>query len=473
MLEVKVEALLKRKSTSLEGTSILVGVSGGPDSMALLHYLQENKENWGIRLTAAHVDHMFRGEQSLHDALFVKGYCDKHSIPFEMARINVPDIIKRTGKNGQAASREARYDFFGKLMGKYGFTYLALAHHADDQIETILMRLTRGSAGKGRAGIPFMRRFHSGIIIRPFLEATKEELIDYCKRKGIEPRIDPSNEKEIYSRNRFRKTVLPFLKNENPNIHAHFQRYSEDLIIDEEYLEELAAERMVTVMKSREKGKIEIDILAFLGMPMPLQRRGIQLILNYLYEETPDSLGAIHIDQVISLLNRPHPSGSLDLPGGLTVIRSYLQCIFQFGHSEKKPFRIEVWDTGKVALPNGRVILVEASGRPVAGAGPDCTYLAVSQADLPLIIRTRENGDRMSLKGMHGSRKLKDIFIDHKVPVPERESWPVVTDSRGRILWLPGLKKSAFDSSVDSEESVWRLVYSKEPTSGGHMENEK
>lgn len=469
MLEEKVEALLKRKSISLEGTSILVGVSGGPDSMALLHYFQENRDRWQMRIAAAHVDHMFRGEQSLQDAMFVKEYCEKHMIPFHMARIDVPQIIRQTGKNSQAASREARYSFFGKLMEQQGFTYLALAHHADDQLETILMRLTRGSTGSGRAGIPFTRRFGGGSIIRPFLEATKEEIFGFCKRKGIEPRMDPSNEKDLYSRNRFRKTVLPFLKNENPNVHEQFQRFSEEIMSDEEYLGELAANRMVTVMKSREKGKIEIDILSFLGMPMPLQRRGIQLILNYLYEERPASLGAIHIDQVISLLNRPHPSGILDLPGGLTVIRSYLQCFFQFGLAEVKPFRIEIWDTGEVALPNGYFIKVEACGVPVAGTGPDCAYVAVSKADLPLIIRTREKGDRMSLKGMKGSRKLKDIFIDHKVPVTERDSWPVVTDSGGRILWLPGLKKSAFDSAVSSEERYWRLLYGKEPTSGGHI----
>ncbi|CEG29566.1 tRNA lysidine(34) synthetase TilS [Bacillus sp. B-jedd] len=469
MLEEKVEALLKRKSISLKGTSILVGVSGGPDSMALLHYLQENRERWQIRIAAAHVDHMFRGEQSLQDALYVKEYCERLVIPFYMARINVPEIIRKTEKNSQAASREARYGFFEKLMGQQGFAYLALAHHADDQLETILMRLTRGSTGKGRTGIPFTRPFKDGSIIRPFLEATRDEILEYCKRKELAPRMDPSNEKDLYSRNRFRKSVLPFLKNENPNVHEQFQRFSEEIMSDEEYLGELAANRMVTVMKSREKGKIEIDILSFLGMPMPLQRRGIQLILNYLYEERPASLGAIHIDQVISLLNRPHPSGILDLPGGLTVSRSYHLCIFQFGMAEVKPFKIEIWDTGEIALPNGNFIKIEACEGPVAGSGADCAYMAVSKANLPLIVRTRENGDRMSLKGMKGSRKLKDIFIDHKVPVSERDSWPVVTDSGGRILWLPGLKKSAFDSAVPSGERYWRLLYGKEPTSGGHI----
>ncbi|WP_409272985.1 tRNA lysidine(34) synthetase TilS [Neobacillus sp. SCS-31] len=469
MLEDKTEEILKRKSISLEGSRVLVGVSGGPDSMALLHYLWEKKKPLGMELAAAHVDHMFRGDESLDDAFFVKGFCEERGIPFAMERADVPEIIRQTGKNPQEAAREARYRFFQGQMKKHGYTFLALAHHGDDQMETILMRLTRGSTGRGRAGIPFMRPFEGGIIIRPFLGASREDIIDFCRRKGIDFRIDPSNEKDVYSRNRFRKTILPFLKKENPLVHEHFQRYSEETESDEAFLEELAASRMVTVIKSRERGKVVLDILAFLGMPMPLQRRGIQLILNYLYAGRHASLAAVHIDQVISLLNRPHPSGNLDLPGGLTVTRSYSECIFHFGRHEKLEFRIEMHGPGKVALPNGDVISIERARSVEQGAGQGCAYLPALDISFPLIIRTKENGDRMTLKGMEGTRKLKDIFIDNKVPVSDRKTWPVITDSTGRIVWLPGLKKSALDSAGNPEEGYLKLLYIKEPTSGGHM----
>ncbi|WP_059174211.1 tRNA lysidine(34) synthetase TilS [Bacillus sp. FJAT-27445] len=473
MLEEKTEALLKRKSVSLKGASILVGVSGGPDSMALLHYLWEREKAWGLKLAVAHVDHMFRGNESLEDALFVKHFCEELGIQFDMARIDVPKIIALEGKNGQEASREARYEFFRKQMEQHGYKYLALAHHGDDQLETILMRLTRGSSGRGRAGIPFMRPFVKGAIIRPFLTASREDIDDYCKRNGLETRIDPSNQKDIYSRNRFRMAVLPFLKKENPLVHEHFQRFSEELESDEAYLEELAASRMVTVIKSREKGKVVLDILTFLGMPMPLQRRGIQLILNYLYEERLADLAAIHIDQVISLINRPHPSGNLDFPVGLIVTRSYSECIFQFGRPKVKPFRIEMHIPGKVALPSGAVISLEVCTQPEKDTRTECTYLPATEVHFPLIIRTKRNGDRMTLKGMRGTRKLKDIFIDNKVPVSERENWPVITDSTGRIVWLPGLKKSALDCAGKPGEDYLKLYINKEPTSRGHMENEK
>ncbi|WP_043931775.1 tRNA lysidine(34) synthetase TilS [Bacillus sp. EB01] len=470
MLEEKIEALLKRKAISLKGKRILIGVSGGPDSMAVLHYLWEQTEVMDITLSVAHVDHMFRGEESFEDGMYVKRYCDERSIAFNMARIDVPAIISATRKNGQEAARDARYSFFREMIKEGGYSYLVLGHHGDDQIETILMRLTRGSIGKGRAGIPFSRPFHGAEIIRPLLGATRNDIMDYCHKKGIEPRFDPSNEKEIYSRNRFRKIVLPFLKKENPNVHEQFQRFSEELERDEVYLEELAAQRMDTVMTRREKDRIVIDILAFLGMPMPLQRRGIQLILNYLYEEIPAYFAAIHIDQVLSLINHPHPSGKLNMPAGLKVTRSYQQCIFHFSDSDNAPFRFELDGIGKLDLPNGFTLSVEVCSTLEYGLGNDSTFLPVSLIKLPLIIRNREKGDRMALKGLEGTKKIKDIFIDCKVPVSERGNWPVITDSSGRIVWLPGLRKTPYDSAGEPGERYLKLRYKKEPTtSGGHM----
>ncbi|MDQ0999933.1 tRNA(Ile)-lysidine synthase [Neobacillus niacini] len=338
MVEAKVTALLDRLSFEIENKKVVVGVSGGPDSLALLHYLWGQRERKNLSIVAAHVDHMFRGQESFEDALFVKDYCEQKGIPFEMARINVPEIIKNTKKNSQVASRQARYEFFEKVMNKYGYNYLALGHHGDDQVETILMRLTRGSSSAARAGIPFTRPFGNGYIFRPFLSLTKVELVEYCLKQNLVPRIDPSNKKSTYSRNRFRKEVLPFLKAENQHVHEHFQRFSEELQSDEALLQELTVQRMNKVMKKREKNKIAIDIIPFLEMPISLQRRGIQLILNYLYKVIPVSLSALHIDHVLSLIRHQHPSGTLDFPNGLKVIRSYSLLSFQFEGSESHTY---------------------------------------------------------------------------------------------------------------------------------------
>lgn len=447
MIEKKVKAFLERHGFQLNNMSMAVGVSGGPDSLALLHFLSEHRERNSLKIVAVHVDHMFRGDESYQDALFVKDFCEKRDIPFEMKRIDVPAYMRETGLSSQQAARACRYSFFEQVMEKHQLQYLALGHHGDDQVETVLMRLTRGSSGKARAGMPFSRKFGPFTIFRPFLCLTKEELVEYCSLNLLEPRIDPSNEKAYYSRNRFRKIVLPFLKEENAAVHEHFQRFSEELQMDEDYLIELTSEELNKVMKKEDK-RISVCISSFEEMPMPLQRRGIKLILNYLYNDRPASLSAIHIEKIFSIIRNPHPSGSLDFPSGLRIVRSYGNCHFELDPPERQSYRFELSGPDQLRLPNGGIIDAQLlNGAHDMDVSNDVFIVDLEQTGTPLIIRTRRNGDRISLKGMAGSKKVKDIFIDMKIPLSERDEWPIVTDREGGILWLPGLKKSNHEST--------------------------
>jgi len=467
MLETKVKAFLHHQAFSLTSKKIVIGVSGGPDSLALLHYLLAEKEKQDLHLVVAHVDHMFRGQESYEDAIFVRDFCEQHRIPFEMTRVNVPEIMNKTGKSSQIAARDVRYEFFLKIMEKYQYPFLALAHHGDDQMETMLMRVTRGSTGLARAGIPFIRPFYKGTIFRPFLGLERADIIDYCQKQNLSPRIDPSNEKGIYSRNRFRKEIIPFLKKENPHVHEHFQRFSEELTSDEIFLQELTVQQMNTVMTKKEESKITIDIQRFLEVALPLQRRGIQLILNYLYKEKPASLSAVHIDQVFFLIQHPHPSGQLDFPNGLKVTRSYYSLSFQFESIEVPSYHFEMTEPGVINLPNGG----EIRSRYVIGEIPpidgNTALLSVNRLKWPIIIRSRKEGDRMTIKGMQGSKKLKSIFIDQKVPVQERNLWPVVTDKDGRIIWLPGLKKSSIEGIDYTAQQYILFTYQSKDLLGG------
>ncbi|WP_174734831.1 tRNA lysidine(34) synthetase TilS [Mesobacillus harenae] len=459
MLQSKVEAFLSKHSFKISGQSIAVGVSGGPDSLALLHYLWSIREKEQIKITAVHVDHMFRGQQSYEEAMFVKGFCNAREIPFEMKQINVPVYMKKTGKGTQEAARDCRYLFFEEVMKKMGCGYLALGHHGDDQIETIMMRLTRGSTGLARTGIQFSRPIDGGVLFRPLLCVSKEEIERYCDLNDLNPRRDPSNEQDTYSRNRFRHHVLPFLKQENPQVHQHFQRLSEDLTNDEIYLRELTVEAMNRVMVKK-NGKVTIQIEEFFKMPIPLQRRGIKLILNYLYHENPAFLSAIHIDNIFDLLCNSHPSGTLDFPSGLKITRDYGRCHFQMKHRPLEPYCYEINKPGIITLSNGNSIKAEFIDLYSNWQTHLDSYAVnLTEIPLPLIIRTRKNGDRMTLKGMSGSKKIKDIFIDQKVPLPLREEWPIVTDGTGEILWIPGLKKAHGREADDSAGHKLLLTY--------------
>lgn len=461
MLDTKVRAFLQRKGIELNNKKLLIGVSGGPDSLALLHYLWSKKDHHHFSIVVAHVDHMFRGEESYEEAMFVQQFCNERAIPFEMTQVNVPKYIEETGKSAQIASRECRYQFYEKLMKKHQIHYLVLGHHGDDQIETILMRLTRGSSGDARAGIAFSRPFGNGQILRPFLCLHRKEIEEYCLTHNLEPRRDPSNEKGIYSRNRFRKEVIPFLKRENPLVHEHFQRFSEEIQSDESFLQELTVQKMNKVMDKKSSGEIIIDISNFQTMPMPLQRRGIQLILNYLYKEKPSSLSALHIEKVIALMSSPHPSGILHFPNGLNVVRSYEKCHFLFRLQSVQSYRFEMAKPGKVELPNGGSLIMEYMNGPVGTIQPNTLLLNHEDIILPLVIRTRQVGDRMTLKGMQGTKKIKDIFIDRKVPLQERDIWPIITDSNGQILWVPGLKKFHYSVRQQSNNGFILLTYIK------------
>lgn len=459
MLEEKVEAFLKRHSISVNKKKVIVGVSGGPDSLSLLHFFWRKREQWDLTIVAVHVDHMFRGEESYLEAVFVKKFCAELKIDYEWKQIDVNDYLQKTGKSAQVGARDCRYQFFAEMMEKHAGDFLALGHHGDDQIETILMRMTRGSSGKARAGIPFKRPFVNGEIIRPLLAVNREEIESYCKTFHLNPRRDPSNEKPYYSRNRFRLEVVPFFKNENPLVHEHFQRMSEELYQDELFLEELTAEKMNRVMKSRNDEGITLNINSFLAMPLPLQRRGIQLILNYLYKVRPNDLSAIHIDLIISLLKSTHPSGKIDFPNGLKIIRSYQDCHFMFNQPKVTSYQYELEEPGEIELPNGGIISLEYINSLENHLGLDTIVLNPQKTLFPIIVRSRRNGDRIYPKGMTGTKKIKDIFIEKKIPLTARNEWPIVTDGAGTIIWLPELKHSTHVASFEALERYLLLTY--------------
>lgn len=457
----KVTEFIERHDLIRKHSTIVVGVSGGPDSLALLHYLWSIQKEMDLHLVVSHVDHMFRGKQSEEDLKFVENYCRNLGILCESIQINVTKYMEDHKLSTQIAARECRYDFYDQVMKKYDADFLALGHHGDDQIETILMRLVRGSFGIGYAGIKVSRPFSTGHIIRPFLCITKDEIEQYVIKHGLTPRVDPSNEKNVYTRNRYRHHILPYLKQENRQVHERFQFFSEMVFEDQQLLEELTVEKMNTVIKEKNEQRIILDIILFQTLPIPLQKRGIHLILNYLYKEVPSSLSSIHIDNLLSFLSNKHPNGELHFPKGLKIVRSYNHLVITFNGDAEKEYRYFLQRPGSVILENGHEIIMEVwEYYPTELKGNDILVLDPTVVSLPLIVRTRKNGDKMTIKGMNGSKKIKDIFIDSKTPMHERNSWPIVEDINGNILWLPGLKKSSYVAG-DFSKNMYIVLYYK------------
>ncbi|WP_373284273.1 tRNA lysidine(34) synthetase TilS [Priestia taiwanensis] len=466
MFHQKVTKFISEYDLLKKGSTVVVGVSGGPDSLALLHFLYTQRQAWKLRLVVAHVDHMFRGKESEQEMYFVEEICNRYRIPFEGKRIDVSAYQVEVGVGGQVAARECRYAFFHEVMHKHNADFLALGHHGDDQIETILMRLVRGSTLEGISGMKKKRPFETGYLIRPFLSVTKAEIYAYCEMNNVIHCEDPSNKKEVYTRNRFRKWILPHLQEENPAVHERFMQFSQSLAEDDEYLRMLTVEKMSEVIIRHERDEIAITILPFESLSMPLQRRGIQLILNYLYGNKLTDVSSIHINQILALLRSSNPSGKLNLPNGLTVQRSYSTCIFTFRQKKGKEYQEILSLEGIIHIGNDSTILSSLHTIIPSITNHQYSFLCdLKDISLPLMVRSRKNGDKMTLKGMKGSKKIKDIFIDCKIPKEARDTWPVVVDAKGTIIWLPGVKKSSFEAKEQEVESYLLLQYFSNDTS--------
>lgn len=458
-MEKKVEAFIQARKLLHHGATILVGVSGGPDSMALLHILSGLRRKWELRLIVLTIDHGLRGEESQADTHYVKSICKEWQIECIETFLDVPSYKEKNKAGTQLAARELRYAFFKEKMAEFKADYLALGHHGDDQTETILMQLTR-NVSSSVTGMQPKRDLGEGSLIRPLLSVSKQEIEAYLQEKGIDPRRDPSNAEDSYTRNYFRIHVIPHLKAKNPNLNQHMQKLSEIWLEDEAYLKTEAEKVIGTAVfleKNPKKAVIQID--ALISFPFALQRRAFHLILRYLYQEIPDGIGFIHEEQFFDLLCNPNPNASLDFPAGLMLIKAYQELIIQFPQPQSAPFYCQLQVPGQVVLPDGSTIRSSIE-HSLTDESKNTFLFHADEPELPLFVRSRRPGDRMKIKGMQGSKKLKDIFIDEKIPRSERDKWPVVTDASDRIIWLAGLKKGIRESNEKAVVLI-KLQYSK------------
>ncbi|GEB78165.1 tRNA lysidine(34) synthetase TilS [Sporolactobacillus inulinus] len=443
------------------GSRLLLGVSGGADSMALLLYFAEKQREWGLELAVCSVDHALRGKDSSEDLNYVACFCAKRDILFIGKKVDARAWSRAQKISLETAARALRYRAFAEAMDTFHADALVLAHHGDDQVETMLMRAVRGTVGIGRAGIPVRRPFAGRELVRPLLSQTKRDLERYCAANGIVSRNDPSNQSDVHTRNRFRKYVLPFLKKENPKVHLKFQYESERITEDESLLNDLAKSQLKSVTLKKQKSIYALSIPNLLAVHPALQRRTIHLVLCYLYtnQQLQPMHQPIHIEGLLQFLHAGRSSGNMTLPGGLTASVSYETCMIGF-----LPTEDEVSKPIKLSIPgqtNCRSGIFEADTLTIdflkhCATDASCLIFDPEVVSLPLYVRTIRSGDRMRPNGMTGSQKIQRIFINEKVDRNQRKRWPLITDSKGRVLWLPLLKRGiALPSPRTSEKKEY------------------
>ena len=420
------DILKKLDKTIKENETLITATSGGPDSMALLSLLIKLSKTKKITIICAHVNHNLRKE-SQEEAIMVEKYANENNLIFEKMEINHYE------GNTENYARTQRYNFFEKLIKKYNATYLLTAHHGDDLTETILMRMVRGSSLKGYSG--FQEITDKGIykIYRPLITKTKDELLNYVKTNNIPYAVDKTNFSEEYTRNRYRLNILPILKKENKSVHLKFLKFSETLKLYDDHINKEVNEKLNKIYQNN-----NLNLNLFENEDELIKRKILYKILNDLYYKNISLITDNHVELILNIIESPRPNLKINLPNKVLVIKNY-QNLYFTKNTEIKPYSFTF--ENKVILPNNKILIKEETD----DTSNYTIRLNSKELSMPLIVRTRQNGDKMEIKNLNGHKKIKDIFIDEKISESDRNNWPILTDQNNQIIWLPGLKKSKFD----------------------------
>lgn len=440
MLVGKVEAYINRYRLLAPGDRVLVAVSGGPDSLALLHLLRSLAPRFKVKLAVAHLDHRFRPE-ALKEALAVGRLAGHWGLPFFGASLDVPCLRRRWGVSSQEAARKARYRFLLSSAGSWGAGKIALGHQLDDQVETVLLNFLRGTGVDGLCGMVPERRLGKCILIRPLLGVSRKEIEEYCRDHRLQPFTDPSNLTGVYTRNKIRLELIPYLQeNYNPRLREALIRLSQLAAADRQYLQQ-AAVRELQKISCRQGNRLILDARSLDKLPAALKGRVSRLALFQV--SPPGEVGWKQVQQLIDLCRGCTPAAELQLPGGGRVYRSCNRLIFAPAPVTGPAVAVEATRVnipGETALPwaNGKIIarLTSADKLNWPPSSREA-YLDIHRLPETLWVRTRWPGARFHPQGSGGSKKLKDFFIDQKIPRHLRDRWPLVAAGED-IVWVVG-----------------------------------
>lgn len=432
------ETIAYLKSILKDNDTVILGLSGGPDSMCLLNILENL--NIDIKIICAHINHNIR-EESKEEIKFIEEYCSNKRIILETTTFEKKGIDI---DYSESELREKRYDYFYTLVKKYKASYLFTAHHGDDLIETILMRLTRGSNLKGYTG--FLTETDKGDfkIIKPLIYMTKKDIEKYNKENKIPFVTDKTNKLDKYTRNRYRNHILPFLKEENENVHLKYLKFSKELYSYYEFVDRTVVKELNSRLK-----KDTLNIKGFEDLDFLIQTKIIERLLSNNYIDNLYLVSDKHIRIILDLIANPRPNIEINLPDNIHIVKSYDKLKITKGKESKTEYKIKIEDVTE--LPNGRKI--EMLSETTKNTN-DYIKLNSNDIKLPLYIRTRKTGDKMLVKNMSNPKKVKDIFIDCKISKEEREKQPILVDSNDVILWIPGIKKSNFDKEKNDNYDI-------------------
>ena len=431
---------------------MLVGVSGGPDSMALLHLLSRLAPDLKIRIGVAHLNHCLRGAAADRDAEVVRQAAEALHFTFHIARSRVLKVKEKLGLSLEEAARRVRYAFFKKVMSKAGYTKLALGHQSNDNAEQMLMALLRGTGPRGLSGIAPVRQ---EFIIRPLINASRSQIEAFIEQEGITCALDASNNDLRFLRNRIRHHLLPLMASDyNPRIQANLNQLADVMRIEEDWIDGITAADYKKTLLARAEGTITLSAEAVSQRHPALARRLVRKALVDL-TGTLRRITFPHVQSVLDLLTDGRGVKEIHLPGGIRAGRTDGRLTLTMADSScrravEPPIKRKSASPTEISIPFPPTVEIKAMGIGLrfSTCRPDqlprwtdvdrcLAHLDLDRVALPLTVRHAIPGDRFTPLGASGSQKLKKFFIDHRIPRQARSLAPVLMDRR-RIIWLVG-----------------------------------
>ena len=439
-----VKGTIHKYSMFAPGDRVLVGVSGGPDSVALLHSLKSVASELLLDIVVVHLNHRLRGQDAADDAESVRRLAGQLGIQAVIESKDVAGFARENNLSTQEAAREVRYRFFVETAKQLGCSKIATGHNANDQAETVLFQFLRGSGVAGLGGIPPVR---DGWIVRPLIETKRQDIEQYCLDHDLPTRTDQSNLSTVYTRNRIRLQLFPLLEQEyNINLVETLLRTSEIMRELEGFMATHVLEAWNQGCVKQVKTEITLNLENFLKLPAVIQ----PLVLRYAWEKLADSrynLGFVHLTNSLELLRCGQTGSRMDLPGGIRLIKSYEEFYMsaaaegkeedlQFCHSLQVPGMTLIPETGDALEAE----VIEDTSELYDLNRKDEIVIDLDLVSQPLAVRSRKPGERFRPRGQAGSKKIKKFLIDCKVSRRERVRLPVLVTADDQVIWIAGLR---------------------------------
>ncbi len=427
-----------------KGDSIILGVSGGPDSMTMLDLFACLKKKYALNIVIFHLNHMFRKEAD-KEALFVKTKAKEYDLHVVIEKFDVPRLIKEENLSPEEGARETRFRLLSKLAKKLDIKKIAMAHNKDDLVETVFLNLIRGTGLKGLTGIEPSSNNYGLSIIHPLLALSRVDIEYYCKENNLEPRIDPSNKETVYTRNKIRNLILPQIEKEiNPGVKDVIYRMSKNIREEEEFLQRYSEASFQDSVVKRDQKSIVLSLSKVQGEEYPIRRRIIKNAVSELQGDVTD-LYSVHYQAVEGLIKSGETGKTIQLKDDNRVRTSYDFLIFEKNivYKSENNFSYELPVPGQVRNNNyilkTEIIDMDNQWCEIAMDKSKC-ICDFDKIKFPLTVRNRQDGDYLIPFGMTGTKKVKDFFIDEKISVLKRDEIPLVVDNSGKIIWIAGYR---------------------------------